>query len=181
MNKAIELYLKNQDKNGSASVLISDFKTPEQIRALASLKEEDLRKVGNLEIADLKGGKAIVFSQNRSQAKIEDYDGNFKDYLAKMEGRVSFVNIEGSDYNVLDGKDDFGTIQAASRGQFDLPLRERKLAANHEGLRKRLSDVLQRRVDSGRSNSRNSELLHLIFTSKNTPFDLIDDEAFHAH
>ncbi len=72
---------------GTTEVLISKLGTPEQVKNLALLENKDLRKVGEVEIADLKGGKAIVFSDDRKSAQIESYEGSFKDYLEGIETR----------------------------------------------------------------------------------------------
>ncbi len=169
-------------KNGSASVLISDFKTPEQIRTLASLKEEDLRKVGNLEIADLKDGRAIVFSDGRKTAQIENYDGSFQGYLKEIETKQKvFGDFVDGTYNARDGKDDFGTIQAASRAMPDRYVQEYHAGKGiDEGLRKRISRVFELAIDAsagGRGYHKQS-LLNPKTNTKAVICDDVDNKVF---
>ena len=73
--------------DGTTEVLLSKLETPEQVRNLALLEEKDLHKKNNFEIADLKGGKAIVFSNGRKTAEIQTYRGKFSNFVENY-GRV---------------------------------------------------------------------------------------------
>lgn len=169
--------------NGDVDVLLSELSTPEQVRNLALLENKDLRKVGDVEIADLKDGKVVVFSNGRKTAQIENYDGSFKEYLNEIGTRQkTFGDFVNGTYNVPDGKDDFGAIQAASRAMPNWVVQRYRAGKGiDEKLRNRLSRAFRLELDATRGGRiyRKRSLLNPKTNTKAVICEDVDNKVFH--
>lgn len=130
------------------------------------LEKNDFRKIGDVETADLKSGKEFVFRHGRTEAG----------------GNVSVTDSDDGDYNVPDGKDDFGAIQAASRAMPDRYVQEYHAGKGiDEGLRKRISRVFELAIDAsagGRGYHKQS-LLNPKTNTKAVICEDVDNKVFH--
>lgn len=106
---------------------------------------------------------------------------------SNLNSQENVANIPNNGYNNNRGNeygrtDEFRRIQAESRRKsFESVQKQDTYTKSNEGLRQRLSRVFTEEVERSRSNTGNTQLLHLE-TDKGTSFDIIeniDAQTFH--